>query len=43
LYLVQDPKALSSDEDVLLCPKVGLMAHYQANIVLEIIMGLEDR
>lgn len=39
LYLVQDPEARSSDEDVLLCPKVGMMAHYQANVVLEIILG----
>jgi sulfur carrier protein ThiS adenylyltransferase len=36
LYLVQDHEARSSDEDVLLSPKVGLFAHYQANIVLQI-------
>ncbi len=39
LYLVQDDRALSSDEDVLLSPKVGLFAHFQANIVLDILLG----
>ncbi|MGA1819907.1 MAG: sulfur carrier protein ThiS adenylyltransferase ThiF [Thermoplasmatota archaeon] len=39
LYLVQDHEARSSEEDVLLSPKVGLFAHYQANIVLEILLG----
>jgi sulfur carrier protein ThiS adenylyltransferase len=39
LYLVQDHEARSSDEDVLLSPKVGLFAHYQSNIVLELLMG----
>jgi len=39
LYLVQDHEARSSDEDVLLSPKVGLFAHYQANVVLEILNG----
>ncbi len=41
LFLVQDPDSKSSDEGVLLSPKVGLMAHYQANTVLEIILGEE--
>lgn len=39
LYLVQDHKARSSDEDVLLSPKVGLFAHYQANVVLDLLLG----
>ncbi|MGA1872355.1 MAG: sulfur carrier protein ThiS adenylyltransferase ThiF [Thermoplasmatota archaeon] len=39
LYLVQDHDARPSDEDVLLSPKVGLFAHYQANIVLDILLG----
>ena len=39
LVLIEDPEAFSSDEDVLLAPKVGQFAHYQANIVLEILMG----
>lgn len=39
LYLVQDHKARSSDIEVLLSPKVGLFAHYQANLVLEILLG----
>ncbi len=41
LYLINDPESLSSDEGVLLAPKVGLLAHYQANTVLEIILGVE--
>lgn len=40
LHLVHDNMAKPSDEDVLLAPKVGLFAHWQANIVLEIL--LED-
>jgi sulfur carrier protein ThiS adenylyltransferase len=40
LILVEDPQALSSDEDVLLSPKVGQFAHHQANIVLKLL--LED-
>ena len=39
LYLVYDEQALSSDEDVLLAPKVCLMANWQANLVLEILLG----
>lgn len=39
LFLVQDPESKSSDDDISLAPKVGMMAHYQANIVLEILMG----
>jgi sulfur carrier protein ThiS adenylyltransferase len=39
LYLVQDHEARSSEEDVLVSPKVGLFAHYQANVVLELLLG----
>ena len=38
LYIVYDEEAKSSDEDVLLAPKVCLMANWQANIVLELLM-----
>jgi sulfur carrier protein ThiS adenylyltransferase len=38
LILVEDPHANSSDEDVVLCPKVGAIAHFQADIVLGILM-----
>ncbi len=40
LRIVEDHLALSSDEDVLLSPKVGIFAHHQANLVLEILMGV---
>jgi len=39
LHMVYDEQASSSDEDVLLAPKVCLMANWQANIVLEILLG----
>ena len=42
LYIVYDEQAKSSDEDVLLAPKVCLMANWQANIVLELLLN-EDR
>lgn len=42
LYLVHDDLAPSSDEDVLLAPRVGLLAYWQANTVLEILLGGED-
>ena len=38
LYLVSDGLAPSSDDDVLLAPRVGLFAYWQANIVLEILL-----
>lgn len=38
LIMVDDPQAYSSDEDILLSPKVGVFAHHQANIVLELLM-----
>jgi len=39
LHMVYDKEALSSDEDVLLAPKVCLMANWQANIALELLLG----
>jgi len=42
LYLVQDPESKSGEHGVLLAPKVGLVAHYQANTVLEILLGVEE-
>jgi sulfur carrier protein ThiS adenylyltransferase len=41
LYLVRDDRARSSEEGVLLAPKVGTMANMQANLVLEILLGVE--
>ena len=38
-FLVQDPSSASSDDEPSLAPKVGMMAFYQANVVLEILMG----
>ncbi len=42
LYLCYDEHALSSDDDVLMAPRVALMANWEANLALEIILG-EDR
>jgi sulfur carrier protein ThiS adenylyltransferase len=42
LYLVEDKRAKSSDAGVLLAPKVGLLAHMQANMVMEILLGVEN-
>ena len=42
LYMVYDEKAKDCNDDVLFAPRVILMANWQANIVLEIIMG-EDK
>jgi len=39
LHMVYDEHAFSSDDDVLLAPKVCLMANWQANIVLELLVG----
>jgi sulfur carrier protein ThiS adenylyltransferase len=41
LHLVRDERAKSSDEGVLLAPKVCTMANMQANVVLEILLGAE--
>jgi sulfur carrier protein ThiS adenylyltransferase len=42
LYLVNDDEAPSSEDDVLLAPRVGLFAYWQANTVLEILLGDGD-
>lgn len=42
LYLCQDEQARSSDDDVLMAPRVCLMANWEANLVLEILLG-EDK
>lgn len=42
LYMVYDEKAKDCTNDVLLAPRVILMANWQANIVLEILLG-EDK
>jgi len=42
LYMVYDKDAKDSDKDVLMAPRVCLMANWQANIVLDIILG-EDK
>jgi sulfur carrier protein ThiS adenylyltransferase len=41
LHLVRDERAKSSDEGVLLAPKVCTLASMQANTVLEILLGAE--
>ncbi len=42
LYMCYDGKAKSSDDDVLIAPRVSLMANWEANLALEIILG-EDK
>ena len=42
LYICNDSQAKSSDDDVLLAPRVILMANWEANLALEIILG-EDK
>jgi sulfur carrier protein ThiS adenylyltransferase len=42
LYICQDEQALSSDDDVLMAPRVALMGNWEANIVLELLLG-EDK
>lgn len=42
LYLCQDKNARSSNDDVLMAPRVCLMANWEANLVLEILLG-EDK
>lgn len=39
LYMCIDEQAKSSDEDILTAPKVCLMANWEANLALEIILG----
>ena len=42
LYMCYDEYAKDSDEDVLMAPRVCLMANWEANLVLEILLG-EDK
>ena len=42
LYMVYDEKAKDCNNDVLMAPRVILMANWQANLVLEILLG-EDK
>ncbi|MGF3554887.1 MAG: sulfur carrier protein ThiS adenylyltransferase ThiF [Thermoplasmatota archaeon] len=42
LYMCYDEHAKSSDDDVLMAPRVILMANWEANVALEIILG-EDK
>jgi sulfur carrier protein ThiS adenylyltransferase len=39
LYLVQDSQAPSCEDSVVLAPRVGLFAHWQASLALEILLG----
>ena len=39
LYMVYDGDAKSSENDVLLAPRVAIMANWEANLALEIILG----
>lgn len=41
LNVVYDEEALSSDDDVLLAPRVCLIANWEANIAIEILLGKE--
>ena len=42
LYMCYDEYAKDSDKDVLMAPKVCIMANWEANLVLEILLG-EDK
>lgn len=42
LHICVDEEALSSDIDILIAPRVALIANWQANIAIEIILG-EDK
>jgi sulfur carrier protein ThiS adenylyltransferase len=39
LYLCYDEQAPSSDEDILIAPRVALIANWEANLAVEIILG----
>ena len=41
LYMVYDKDAKSSDEGVLMAPRVCLFANWQANVALEILLGVD--
>jgi sulfur carrier protein ThiS adenylyltransferase len=42
LYMVYDERARSSEDDVLIAPRVALMANWEANLAIEILLG-EDK
>jgi sulfur carrier protein ThiS adenylyltransferase len=42
LFMCNDEQALSSDDDVLMAPRVALMANWEANLALEIILGKDQ-
>ncbi|KYK30627.1 MAG: hypothetical protein AYK22_03340 [Thermoplasmatales archaeon SG8-52-3] len=42
LFMCYDGQAKSSDDDVLMAPRVSIMANWEANLALEIILG-EDK
>lgn len=42
LYLCYDEHAPSSEDDVLIAPRVGLMGNWEANLAVEILLG-EDK
>jgi len=42
LYMCYDEHAKSSDDDVLMAPRVAIMANWEANLALEILLG-EDK
>jgi sulfur carrier protein ThiS adenylyltransferase len=42
LYMCHDEQAKSCDDDVLMAPRVAIMANWEANLALEIILG-EDK
>ena len=42
LYMCYDEDALSSDDDILTAPRVAIIANWEANLALEIILG-EDK
>jgi len=42
LHLVYDEESESSEKDVLLAPRVNLIANWQANLVLEILLGVDE-
>jgi sulfur carrier protein ThiS adenylyltransferase len=42
LYMCYDENAPSSDDDVLMAPRVAIMANWEANLAIEIILG-EDK
>ncbi len=42
LYMCHDEQAKPSDDDVLMAPRVAIMANWEANLALEILLG-EDK